>query len=145
KGDHLGAIKAFESVIHSSLPDPQDTKGQAKRQIASIQRDLIAKQGDFEHQADAAYKKGDLKTAIETLKKAIMINPENEVVKGRINSMLGELKKQMQSLYQEGILEESVGEVETAKGKWKKIIELSVPDEDYYKKAKSKLKKYGVE
>jgi hypothetical protein len=51
----------------------------------------------------------------------------------------------MQALYQEGILEESVGEVETAKTKWKKIIDQSLPDEDYYKKAKMKLKKYGIE
>ena len=96
-------------------------------------------------QADDAVKKGDLKTAISVLKKAIEINPDNETLKGRVNSHLGELKKQMQVLYQEGVLEESVGEVETAKTKWKKIIELSLPEEDYYKKARTKIKKYEAE
>jgi hypothetical protein len=55
---------------------------------------------------------------------------------------MSELKKQMQALYQEGVREESVGEVETAKVRWRKIVELSIPEEDYYKKAKIKLRKY---
>jgi len=36
-----------------------------------------------------------------------------------------------------------VGEVESAKSKWKKIRELSVPEEEYYKKSTIKLKRYG--
>ena len=78
------------------------------------------------------------------LKKALKINPDNESVKSKINFSLNELKKQMQVLYQEGILEESVGEVDSAKAKWKKIIDSSVPDEEYYKKSMIKLKKYGA-
>lgn len=145
KGDDMEAIKAFQVVVNSKLPDPEDLRGQAKRQIASIQQKMVSMQSAFEQSAEAAHKRGDFKTAVKDLNKALLINPDNEVVKGRLNSMLSELKKQMQSLYQEGVLEESVGEVETAKAKWKKIIETSVPEEDYYRKAKSKLKKYGVE
>lgn len=144
-GNGLEAIKAFEAVVSSKLPDPEDLKGQAKRKIASIQQHLVSKQGELEKTADEAYKKGNIKEAVGLLNRALLINPENETLKGRVNSMLSELKKQMQSYYQEGVLEESVGEVETAKGKWKKIIEMSLPEEDYYKKAKSKLKKYGAE
>ena len=142
-GNPLQALKAYEEVVRSSLPDPNNLKGQAKRQIASIQQSLVEKQAEYEKIADASYKKGDLKSAILTLKKAEAINPNNESIRGQINSMVSELKRQMQTFYQEGILEESVGEVETAKTKWKKIIELSLPEEDYYKKAKMKLKKYG--
>lgn len=144
-GQEKAAIRAFQVVLNSKLPDPEDLRGKSKRQIASIQQKLSHQQSDFERLADEAHKKGDLKSAVQILNKALTFNPENEVVKGRINSILGELKKRMQVYYQEGILEESVGEVETAKAKWKKIMELSLPEEDYYKKAKSKLKKYGVE
>jgi pSer/pThr/pTyr-binding forkhead associated (FHA) protein len=144
-GKPLEALEAYGNVVQSKLPDPENLKNESKREIASIQTKLAAQQGELETAADSLYKKGNLKNAISTLKKAIEINPENEVVKGRINSMLGELKKQMQVMYQEGVLEESVGEVETAKTKWKKIIELSLPEEDYYKKARTKLKKYEAE
>jgi hypothetical protein len=56
---------------------------------------------------------------------------------------MSELRKSMMPIYQDSILEESVGEVESAKLKWQKIRDLSLPGEDYYEKAKVKLKKYG--
>jgi tetratricopeptide (TPR) repeat protein len=141
-GKSLDAIKAYDVVVGSRLPDPANLKSKAKRSIASIQQKLTVQQAEFEKEADQAFKKGDLKTGINTLKKALEINPENETLKGRIHSSLSELKRQMQVLYQEGVLEESVGEIETAKAKWKKILESSIPEEDYYKKSKAKLRKY---
>lgn len=141
-GKPLEAIEALNAVVKSRLPDPENLKSQARRQMASIQQDLTTRQSTLQSEADAAAKKGDLKGAIVTLKKAHKINPQNETLKGQINSYLSELTKQMQILYQEGVLEESVGEIETAKSKWKKIIESSVPEESYYKKARSKIKKY---
>ncbi len=144
-GHPLEAIADLNTVIASNHPDPKNYKQEAKRQVASIQKKMSEQQGVLEKEADLAYKKNDLKGSIISLKKALEINPENETIKGRINSVIAELKKQMQNLYQEGILEESVGEVETAKAKWKKIVESSVPEEDYYKKARTKLKKYGIE
>jgi tetratricopeptide (TPR) repeat protein len=144
-GQSLEAIEAYEKVLASRLPDPQSLRGQAKRQIASIQKQLSDQQSELEKEADSHLKRGDLKQAILTLQKASKINPENESIKGRVSSLLNDLKKQMMTLYKEGVLEESVGEVDTAKTKWKKIIEASLPEEDYYRKAKSKLKKYGAD
>lgn len=144
QGNFLETIKAYEVVVSSKLPDPQDLRGESRRKIASIQQDLAEQQATQLRLSDEALKKNDYKTAITVLKKALKINPENESVKSKINFSLNELKKQMQVLYQEGILEESVGEVDSAKSKWKKIIDSSVPDEEYYKKSMIKLKKYGA-
>lgn len=143
-GKYLAAINAYQDVLGSSLPDPDDLKGKSKRQISSIKEMLSDKQSTYEKQADGFVSKSDYKNAIITLKKAIEINPENEAIPARINSMIKELSKQMQIIYQESILEEGVGEVESAKVKWKKILEISIPEEEYYKKARIKLKKYGV-
>ena len=49
----------------------------------------------------------------------------------------------MKSIYEDSILEESLGNVEAAKEKWKKIMQNDLEFDDYYKKAKRKLKKYG--
>ncbi|GIL16657.1 MAG: hypothetical protein BroJett040_04080 [Oligoflexia bacterium] len=138
------AIKSFELVIASKLPDPNDLKGKSKRTIASIQQKMANDQAVYEKKSEELHKAGKLREAIVMLKKAVEINPENEVTKGRLTVYLGELRKQMQGFYQEGILEESIGDVEAAKVKWKKIIDQSLPDEDYYQKATIKLKKYGV-
>lgn len=138
----LEAIEAFTLVVNSKLPDPKNLTSKAQREIASIQQEIQKKTSEYEKSADEQMKSGNLKLAVQALQSALKVNPENEVIKGRLNSMISELKKQMQILYQEGVLEESVGEIETAKAKWKKIIDLSIPEEDYYKKSKIKLKKY---
>jgi pSer/pThr/pTyr-binding forkhead associated (FHA) protein/tetratricopeptide (TPR) repeat protein len=144
KGDTEGAIRVFQSVISSSLADPKNLRAEARRQIASIQQNKVESQAVLQKQADEAYQRGDLKSAFNALKQAQRINPDNEVVRGRMTSILRDLRKQMQAYYQEAILEESVGEVDSAKAKWKKIIETSVPEEEYFKKSTIKLKKYGT-
>lgn len=149
-GQLLRAIKEFEVVLASKLPDPNNHKGSARRQIASIQQTLKKRISEFTDEADKAYKDQRLKDAILTLRKAIDVDPENQETRDKAYRYTQELKKQMMIFYQEGILEESYGNVEGseskpgAKDKWKKIIEIDIPDGEYYIKAKIKLKKYGA-
>jgi tetratricopeptide (TPR) repeat protein len=144
EGETQEAIRAFEAVANSSLPDPSNLKMESRRRMASIQQNLAESQSFLQKQAEEAQSRGDLRSAYLSLSKAHKISPNNEVVKGKMVSIQRELRKQMQSLYQEAILEESVGEVESAKTKWKKIVESSVPDEEYYRKSVIKLKRYGI-
>jgi hypothetical protein len=143
----LDIIDAYDKVVGSKLPDPAGLKGQASRSIASVrtqmnQRNLA--------QSDKLYQSGNLKGAVLALRQAKLIDPENPEVPARIEKIVTELRKQMMALYQEGILEESFGNVEGgeskagAKEKWKKILEQDIPDGEYYKKAYIKLKKYGA-
>jgi tetratricopeptide (TPR) repeat protein len=143
QGLPIPAIAAYQKVLKTGLPDPGNLNGVARRQIASLQSGMETLQAEAEKNAEVAYRSGALKKAIEILREGIKINPDNETLKGRHAQMMNELRKQMMNFYQEGILEESVGEVETAKNKWRKIMDQSLPGEDYFEKAKMKLKKYG--
>jgi pSer/pThr/pTyr-binding forkhead associated (FHA) protein/tetratricopeptide (TPR) repeat protein len=144
-GQALQALRDYDVVVKSRLPDPDHLKAKAQRKIASIQEQLSAQTSGLEKDADQASGRNDFKTAVQDLQKAVALNPENETLKGKLNSALADLKKTMQAIYEDAILEESVGEVETAKTKWKKIISQSLPEEDYYKKSKIKLRKYGID
>ncbi len=149
KGKPLDAISAYENVIKSKLPDPNGYKGQSQRSIASIRKQMNSKTAALQSQADQAYQSQNLKLAILSLRKARLIDPTNDELPDKIDRYTSELRKQMMVLYQEGILEESYGNVDGgesrkgAKDKWKKILELDIPDGEYYKKAFIKLKKYG--
>lgn len=146
----LRAIKEYQVVTGSSLPDPGDLKPQARRQIAAIQQTLKQKIDQLTTEADTLYKDQKLRDAIVTLRKAVDVDPGNEDTKDKITRYTLELKKQMMLLYQEGVLEESYGNVEGnenrpgAKDKWKKIMDTDISDGEYYGKAKIKLKKYGA-
>ena len=140
--DYIQSVKALQDVMEARLPDPKGYKIQASRQIASIKTEMNQKLSVYIKDSETFKQKGDLKSAILEIRKAKIIDPESRDLAKKEKQFISELKKQMQILYQEGILEESVGEVETAKVKWKKILSSSVPDEEYYIKANIKLKKY---
>lgn len=150
ENQYIKAIKEYQVVTASSLPDPNDLKPQARRQIAAIQQTLRQKTDQFAAEAEQAYKDQKLREAILTLRKSAEVDPNNDEIKDKISRYTLELKKQMMVLYQEGVLEESYGNVEGsenkpgAKDKWKKIMDLDIPDGEYYAKAKIKLKKYGA-
>ncbi|WP_413583356.1 FHA domain-containing protein [Bdellovibrio sp. HCB288] len=146
----LDIIEAYEKVLSSRLPDPNSYKAQASRSIASIRSQMNSKTAALQGEAEKLYQAGNLKGAILALRKAKGIDPENPELPEKIDRRVTELRKQMMTLYQEGILEESFGNVDGgeskagAKDKWKKILELDIPDGEYYRKAHIKLKKYGA-
>lgn len=139
----LTAIGQYSKVVNAPLPDPNGRKARAQRRIASIEKDIRIRQGSLIKQAEAEYAKGNRKGAIQMLKKSIRINPGNNKVDERIAEIIAELRKDMQPIYHEGILEESVGNVDTARQKFTKILEISIAGEEYYDKAKMKMRKYG--
>ena len=149
-GDKLGAIEIYAQVAQSRLPDHGDFKNRARRKVASIQSTITKSTERYTLDAEKAYKDGDLKSAILSLRKARSLDPNNESLVEKINTISTELRKQMMALYQEGILEESFGNVEGtegkqgAKDKWRRILQLDVSDGEYFRKARSKLKKYGA-
>jgi hypothetical protein len=150
KGRNLEAIKAYYVVINSRLPDPRGLRRTSEGNIAAIRKMMNQKTASLQADAEKFAQANNLKGAIQALRKARQVDPENDTLQEKIDRYVLDLKKQMMVLYQEGILEESFGNVEGseskagAKDKWKKIIEQDIPDGEYYKKAYIKLKKYGA-
>lgn len=144
-GKPLDAIAAYEKVLKAQLPDPHNLKSQARQNIESIRKAMGSKTAALQAEADKFYQAQNLKGAIMSLRQARIIDPTNTDLPEKIDRYTNELKKQMMVYYQEGILAEGFGEIEGgAKDKWKKILDLDVPDGEYYKKALIKLKKYGA-
>ncbi|WP_413613006.1 FHA domain-containing protein [Bdellovibrio sp. HCB-110] len=150
KGKPLDAIAAYEKVLDARLPDPNGYKGQSQRNIASIRQMMNSKTATLQAEAEKFYQAQNLKGAILSLRKARTMDPTNPDLPEKIERYTTELRKSMMTIYQEGILEESFGNVDGgeskagAKDKWKKILEQDIPDGEYYKKAYIKLKKYGA-
>ncbi len=149
-GKNLDAIKAYRAVMASKLPDPNSLRKESEKNIAAIRKMMNTRTAALQLEAEKFEQANNYRGAILALRKARQIDPENDSLQDKISHLILELKKQMMIFYQEGILEESFGNVEGseskagAKDKWKKIIEQDIPDGEYYKKAYIKLKKYGT-
>jgi pSer/pThr/pTyr-binding forkhead associated (FHA) protein/tetratricopeptide (TPR) repeat protein len=144
------AIKSYEIVKKSDLPDPDSLKVRADRKIKQIRKLISSYSSKHLALAEVAIKEGKFKSAVESLREALKYDPENIVIKEKIAKYQNDLRMQSMVLFQESIVDESFGYIDGnetrpgAKEKWKKIMEIDIEDGEYYRKAFVKLKKYGV-
>jgi len=150
EGFAFKAIKKFNEVVNSKLPDPKKLKEIAKTRITFIREKIDEKTQKSVAEADTLFQEGKLKQSIGSLRDSLVYDPDNQKVKDKIALYTLELRRQMMTMYQEAIIDESYGIVEntdtrqSAKDKWKRIVEQDIEDGEYYKKAVIKLRKYGV-
>lgn len=138
------AIERLETVTQSPWEDPQNTKDQARRKIAELRAQInkIMAEGlaDFER----LMSQGKTREAVLAGRQAWELDRSNTVLQKKIADALVDLTRQMQPIYQEAVVEESVGDLENAKKKWRSIMEKSVPGEEYFIKSRSKLRRHGA-
>lgn len=139
----LKALPAFAKVRASKLPDPKNLKNEAKIRIENIEKKIKAAVDDALSSSKKKIEAGDLKGAIIDLESSYKFAPNDPLIESEVERLKNELRKKMQVFYQEAVVEENIGNVETAKERWRKILELDVKDGEYFQKSKMKLKKYG--
>lgn len=145
KGQLAKSIHIYERFIQTPYPDLNKTKESAQREVASIRGELNRKVSGYLDQCKALGEKGQFKDAYLACDQALKEDPANEIVKTQQDRMLATLRSNLKSIYEDSVLEESLGNVDSAKEKWKKIIKEDLDFDDYSKKARTLLKKYGVE
>ncbi len=150
-GSLLAAIDEYKKVVNSSLPDPDSLKHKAQRNIAALKSGINSKTSVLVQKSQKLFEERKLKEAIQLMRQVRQINPVDEEVPEKIEFYVRELRKDMKVMWDESIIEENYGKIMSdenntgAVSKWKKILELDIPDGEFYHKAVTKLKKYGVQ
>jgi tetratricopeptide (TPR) repeat protein len=90
------------------------------------------------------YEKKNYRPAIEACDQALSEDPNNKEVRSTRAQVLSDLRREMRAIYEDSAIEESLGEIEGAKEKWKKILQNDIESDEYYQRAKRKLQKYGT-
>lgn len=142
--DPLAGISELEKFSRLDLPDPRDRKGEAKQLTAAIQNRINTQVNSALTESKALEEKGDYKSAIIILEKAATFAPENQTLPAESERLRASIRKKMQPLYQESIVEENFGNLDAAKERWRKILKEDVQSGEYFQKAKMKLKKHGA-
>ncbi|NQY99537.1 MAG: FHA domain-containing protein [Bdellovibrionales bacterium] len=142
--DQLNAAsKQYEKFLNGGYPSLKKEKTDAKRELASVKAMLNQKVEALLTECEALRSNAQYKKAYQICDVATKESPKNKKAITLKKETLSDLRKEMKSIYEDSILEESLGNVEAAKEKWKKIMQNDLEFDDYYKKAKRKLKKYG--
>lgn len=143
KGKLAASIDEFEKFLRTEYPKVQDKKEDARRQVASIRQELKTKVESLIAQCRQLGEKNKYRDAYAACDKAVDEDPENDGAKEYRDKLVADLKREMKVIYEDSVLEESLGNVDSAKEKWKRIMGEDIESGEYYQKAKSKLQKYG--
>jgi pSer/pThr/pTyr-binding forkhead associated (FHA) protein/tetratricopeptide (TPR) repeat protein len=139
------ALKEYQKFLATNYPNIESTKETARREISSIKKELETKVNSFLAQCKTLGEKGHYKEAYIACDNALKEDPDNTAAQAVRKSMLSNLRREVKSIYEDSVLEESLGNVDSAKEKWKKIVADDLDFDEYSKKSKILLRKYGVE
>ncbi len=139
----LEGIAEFKKFLEYSMPDPDKLQDKAKKDIKRLEKKIKSKVSAAISSVRSLVETGKHREAIIALEKASEVAPNDDTLREEIERLTEELRKKMQILYQEAILEENIGNIDTAKDRWRKILDQDIPNGEYFGKAKTKLQKYG--
>jgi hypothetical protein len=80
--------------------------------------------------------------AVNKFNKALVLAPFNDDAKLMRTTATRELHAEMKNMYSESVIEENLGNIESAKKKWSTILKQDDKSDQYYEKAQIKLRKY---
>ncbi|MEK6556168.1 MAG: hypothetical protein AABZ31_13060, partial [Bdellovibrionota bacterium] len=128
--------------LQKNYPGLSDEEQKAQRSIASIRQSINQKVMEKLNSCKTLVGQSQFKQGMKACDEALREDPQNSEAKELKKSALSQLQREFRTIYEDSRLEESMGNVEAAKQKWKKIKDDSFPGEEFYEKAKIKLKKY---
>lgn len=143
RGDLRAAIENYEAFLSGHYPDSGDKKEEAQRELATVRKELSEKVRVKLNECKKLHAENKFKDAILSCDEAIKEDPNAEEARSFRRSVQADLRREMMNLYQDSVLEESLGNIEAAKEKWKQILRENMPDDEFYKKAKRQLNQYG--
>jgi pSer/pThr/pTyr-binding forkhead associated (FHA) protein len=142
KGQKLKAITAYRNFLNATYDLPNQNT-EARISIERIEGEMESQAQTHAKLCDQAFQENRFRDAILECRKALNIRPTLEAAKQRIPAAEQKMRTEFKKLYESAILEESYGNVEAAKEKWREIMAASLPGEDYFEKSKSKMGKYS--
>ena len=142
-GKILQAISAYKSFLKRKNPSAvSDTVQTAQQELQDMETELDNKLTTAMTSCENLINNKKYKSAHQACKTALTVIPDHKPALQYIQTAVKEINKQLKSLYEESVLNESLGQIEIAKKIWREILEKDIPNGEYYKKARSKLDKY---
>lgn len=140
----LQAIREYQKHINSNFPDPKNLKKESKSQITAIETTLTSTIETLYTEASSLYENQNYKESIYKLRRILDIDPSISKAQELLETVTRELNNLLKAKYTESTLLEDQGDIDAAKDIWHSIKKMDVQNGNYYRKADSKLRKYGA-
>ena len=137
------AVDEYEKFLHSSYPRIESRKEVARREIAAIKQQLKSKVDLAMGECRSLASKQKYREAYAACSRALEEDGKNAEAKAARERMRADLRREMKNIYEDSVLEESLGNVDSAKEKWRKIMKEDLDNGEYAIKARGKLQTHG--
>lgn len=133
------AIGALEIFISEKSID-EDLMTKAVEMLKKARQNLKNITGPLLGKARSLKEAEDLKASYEVFKEVLKYNPNEVDAQAELDEINDTLTKRAQKVYRQGLISESLGAFEDAREKFQEVQQISPMDNEYYKKAKLKLR-----
>jgi tetratricopeptide (TPR) repeat protein len=130
-------------VIYRRLADTETDPARAeaaRKKAAEIQDALVKRiMPDF-NQGQKLYSQKKYGEAFKIWVKVLEIYPEAKETSAKVAELTPMLEAEAKRLYEEGLVYQGLGNLETAKARWRDVLTtMPLPENDYYRRAAEKL------
>lgn len=136
------AVQHFSRVINLAFEDKEGLKEKAKIGLQSVKEKMLSESDVLVKEGKTAFDSRDFRSAVAKFSRALEIYPDHQEAKKLKEKALTELYLDVKNMYTESVIEENMGNIESAKKKWHTIIDSTAKDNPYNQKARIKLGKY---
>ncbi len=142
-GQILKAIAAYKKFLLRNHPVVMDKVVQTARdELFKMESTVQSQIKSFMDECQELLDSKKYKQAHQICQKVLTVSPKNQKAQQAMDTSIKELNEKLKPLFNESVINESLGQVEIAKKQWVFIIEQDIPDGKYSFKAQKKLSKY---
>ena len=137
------AISEYSKFVNSSYPCLKSEQASAKNKISALKADLKRKVKAMTAKCDSLFQEKNYNEALKTCLAAKKEDPTDRSIASTIKDIQGKACREAKVMYEDAILEESMGNLEAAIQKWQDIQKMGIKKCEQFGRSKRKLRKYG--
>ena len=130
-----------KSVVNAEADDQNVIHQNAKKLVVSIEGEIKVLVNKNLKDAKAAIAAGDERAAAVAYRKVLEADPEQLEAKAAYERIVKEANEQCKKLFGSGAVQEELGQYELALEYYTQVLDVAIPDSEYYRKAQLKLKR----
>ena len=139
----LKAIDAYKNFLLRDHPSSLHPLVQtARKELFEMEQTVQTQIDSFMNSCKELMVSKKYKQAYQRCQDVFIVSPKNKTAQQTIHKVVAELEEKFKPIFNESVINESLGQVEIAKKQWNLIIEQDIPNGKYSRKAQKKLSKY---
>ena len=139
----LKAIPAYKKFLNKKHPSSiKETVQAAQEELATMEEEVNSKTQTLLKKCQQLIDAKNHKEAYKVCREVFTVAPSHPTASAHIRTSIEVIQNTLKPIYNESVLNESLGQIEIAKKQWRSIMDQDIPNGEYYTKAEKKLSKY---